>query len=170
MRKSYPQYIQCSLTFPSYFSWLHIALPPNFHSKPKIFQFEKARFIGLELWWKQGISHSVDEQLRSEISRISHNHISKLKSKFMSLCNKSCWKDLGRVVLVNISSIKFSAVEMEALSLVLKFATWIKKPWYGKTDWYKLQTSWLISTKGLYKALLFPPTEGSLFNSYHTRV
>ena len=88
--------------------------------------FERARLIGLELRRKQGMSHNMADQLRSEISRINNSHISKLRSKFISLCNKSRWNNLGRADLVNISSISFSPVETKALSFRLKFATGIK--------------------------------------------
>ena len=44
----------------------------------------------------------------------------------MSLCNKSCWKDLSRVDLIeNISRIKLSIVT-DLLSFGLKFATGVK--------------------------------------------
>ena len=52
--------------------------------------------------------------------------ISKLKSKLISLCNNSSWKELGRVDLVNISSTTLSTVETEVLCFKLKFATGIK--------------------------------------------
>ena len=90
--------------------------------------FEKARLLGLELRRKHGMSHNTVNQLRSDISRINDNHISKLRSKFISLCNNSRWKKLDRADLVNnISSINFSPTETEALSFGLKFATGIKK-------------------------------------------
>ena len=77
--------------------------------------------------------HNMAEQLRSEIFRINNNHISKLRSKFISLCNKSYWKDLGRADLVNnISSISLSSVQTKALSFGLKFATDIKNHDMGK--------------------------------------
>ena len=89
--------------------------------------FEKARLFGLELRRKHGMSHNTANQLRSEISRINNNHISKLRSKFISLCNNSRWKKLGWADLVNnISSINLSPTETEALSFGLKFATDIK--------------------------------------------
>ena len=95
--------------------------------------FERARLLGLELRRKQGMSHNTADQHRSEISRINNNHISKLRSKFISLCNKSCWKNLGRADLVNnISRISFSPIETEALSFGLKFATGIKNHDMGK--------------------------------------
>ena len=58
--------------------------------------FEKARLLGLELRRKHGMSHNTANQLRSEISRINNNHISKLRSKFISLCNNSRWKKIGQ--------------------------------------------------------------------------
>ena len=74
--------------------------------------FEQARLLGLELRRKHGMSHNTANQLRSEISRINNNHISKLRSKFISLCNNSRWKKLGRADLVNnISSINLSPTE-----------------------------------------------------------
>ena len=95
--------------------------------------FEKARLLGLELRRKHGMSHNTANQLRSEISRINNNHISKLRSKFISLCNNSRWKKLGRADLVNnISSINLSPTETEALSFGLKFATGIKNYDMGK--------------------------------------
>ena len=73
------------------------------------------------------------EQLRSVIYRINNNLISKLKSKFIFLCNKSCWKDLGRADLVNnISSISLNSVETKAFSFGLKFATGIRNHGIGK--------------------------------------
>ena len=73
------------------------------------------------------------DQLRSEITRINNNHISKLRSKSISLFNKSCWKNLGRADLVNnISSISISPIETEALSFRLKFASGIKNHDMGK--------------------------------------
>ena len=79
------------------------------------------------------MSHNTANQLRSEISRINNNHISKLKSKFISLCNNSHWKNLGRADLINnISSINLSPTETEALSFGLKFATGIKNYDMGK--------------------------------------
>ena len=80
----------------------------------EVHTFEEARLIGVELRRKRGMFHSVTEHLRSEISRINNNSISKLKSKFISLCNKSCRKDLCRVDL-NISCIGLSTIEREAL-------------------------------------------------------
>ena len=79
------------------------------------------------------MSHNTADQLRYEISRINNNHISKLRSKFISLCNNSCWKNLGRADLVNnISSISLSPIETEALNFGLKFATGIKNHDMGK--------------------------------------
>ena len=82
---------------------------------------------------KQGMSHDMAEQLRPDIFRINHNHISKLRFKFISLCNKNGWKDLGRADLVdNISSINLSSVKTEALSFRLQFAPRIKNHDMGK--------------------------------------
>ena len=79
------------------------------------------------------MSHNTANQLRSEISWINNNHISKLRSKFICLCNNSCWKNLGRADLVNnISSINLSPIETEALSFRIKFTTGIKKYDMGK--------------------------------------
>ena len=104
--------------------------------------FEKAWLIGLELCQKQWMSHNMTKQFRSEISRINNNHTSKLQSKFISLCNKSCWKDLSRADLVkNISSISLSSVATKALSFKLKFATGIRNHDMGK----------LFNTKDSYK-------------------
>ena len=107
-----------SVLFPSqYFPWLlEQYLVTSIHDLEfsEAHTFEKARLIGLELRRKQGISHNMAEQLISEISRINNNHISKLRSKFISLYKKSCWKDLGRSDLVNnISSISVNVVETE---------------------------------------------------------
>ena len=79
------------------------------------------------------MSHNTANQLRSEISRINNNNISKLKSKFISLCNNSRWKNLSWADLVNnISSVNLSPTETEALSFGLKFATGIKNYDIGK--------------------------------------
>ena len=95
--------------------------------------FERARLLGLELRRKQGMSHNTADQLRSEISWINNNHISKLRSKFISLWKKSCWKNLGKADLVNnISRISLSPIETEALSFRPKFATGIKNHDMGK--------------------------------------
>ena len=70
---------------------------------------------------------SLNQFFFFEVTRINNNHISKLKSKFMSLCNSSSWNYLNRVDLVeNISSTRLSTVETEAFSFRLKFATRIK--------------------------------------------
>ena len=99
----------------------------------EIHTFERARLLGLKLYRKNGMSHNMANQLRSEISRINNNHISKLRSKFIYLCNNSCWKNLGRVDLVNkIPSFNLSPIETEALSFRLKFATGIKNYDMGK--------------------------------------
>ena len=79
------------------------------------------------------MSHNTANQLKSEISRINNNHTSKLWSKFIPLCNNSCWKKFGRDDLVNnISSINLSPTETKALSFGLKFATGIKNYDMGK--------------------------------------
>ena len=59
--------------------------------------FEKARLIGLELRRKQGISHKMVEQLISEIPRINNNYFSKLRSKFISLCDERLLERFGQV-------------------------------------------------------------------------
>ena len=92
------------------------------------------------------------EKLRSEISGINNNNVSKLKSKFISLCNKSCQKDLGRADLINnISRINLSFVETEAPSFGLKFATTIKNEDMGKLINTITNTMTLIATKNSYK-------------------
>ena len=92
-------------------------------------KFEKSRFIWLELRLKQGMSHNMGEQLRSGIN---NNHISILRSKFIFVCNKSYWKDLGLAELNNISSINLNSVEIEALNFGLKLASGIKNHDIGK--------------------------------------
>ena len=95
--------------------------------------FGRARLLGRELRRKQGMSHNTTDQLRPEISRINNNHISKLRSKFISLCNKSCWKNLRWADLVNnITSISLNHFETDALSSGLKFSTGIKNHDMGK--------------------------------------
>ena len=118
--------------FPNYIC-SYLVSPVHELKFSEINTFEKARLLGLELRRKHGMSHNTANQLRSEISRINNNHISKLRSKFISLCNNSRWKKLGRADIVNnISSINLSPTETEALSFGLKFATGIKNYDMGK--------------------------------------
>ena len=101
--------------FPDY---IHLYLESSVHELKfsEAHTFQRARLLELEIRQKQGMSHNTDDQLRSEISRINNNQISKLRSKFIYLCNKSCWKNLGRADLVkNISSINLSPTETEVL-------------------------------------------------------
>ena len=96
------------------------------------------------------MSFNMAEQLWYEISRINNNHISKLRSKFRSLCNKSCWKDLSRVGLVNISNVSLSSVETEALSFGLKFATRIRNHEMGKL----INTNYRHHDSNFYKGFI----------------
>ena len=134
--------------------------------------FERGTYIwlwGLELRRKQGMSHKKADQLRFEISKINNNHISKLRSKFISLCNKSCWKNLGWADLVNnISSSSLSPIETKAISFGLKFATGIKNHDMGKLINTNYKHHYSDFHKGFLQSIIATSDELTLPNRYIT--
>ena len=109
------------------------------------------RLLGLKFCRKHGMYHYTDNQIKFEISRINNNHISKLRSKFISLCNNSCLKNLGRADLVNsISNVNLSPNETKALRFGLKFATGIKNYDIGKL----INTNYKHHDSDFYRGLL----------------
>ena len=79
------------------------------------------------------MSYNTAERFGSDVSKINHGHISKLKFKLQSLGNCSSWEKNGCVDhVVNVSKTTLRTAETEAFSFGLKFTAGMKNQIIGK--------------------------------------